>query len=208
MSITRICHQVKDACKEKHGSLKLDFIDANKDIIVSSPGTFKNLSPGIRQTHNIKMEFLSNSESVYRRWRETTEVFRELMGGAEGKCIQVCGGTGIGKSTFVTEIGRMCVERGMFERGVYVLEGREIERRHKSDIETYIKSQSEKGKMFNWSLFKKDIKKMAGQLLIIIDDYSLIKPKSNTNKLQYFMNSLLQNKVNLILVTHDTYNLR
>ena len=89
-----------------------------------------------------------------------------------------------------------------------MLDGKEIERKHKSDIETYIKSQAEKGKMFNLSLFRKDVKKMASQLLIIIDDYSLIKPKSNTNKLQNFMNMLVQNKVNLVMVTHDNFNLR
>ena len=123
-SLTRICERVTDACKEKHSSIKVSSYDAQKDIIVSSAGTFKNLSPGIRQTHNIKMEFDSNSESIYRRWRETTEVFKELSRTGDGKCVQVCGGFGVGRSCFVTEIGRMCVERGMFENGVYILEGK------------------------------------------------------------------------------------
>ena len=89
-----------------------------------------------------------------------------------------------------------------------MLKGIDIQRYHKSDIETYIKSQSEKGKMFNMSGFRKDIKKIGSHLLMIIDDYNLIKPKSNTNKLQNFMNLLVENKVNLILVTHNNFNLR
>lgn len=44
------------------------------------------------------------------------------------------GSNGSGKTTFLQEIGRMCVERGFFESGVYIMDGKDIEEKHQSDF--------------------------------------------------------------------------
>ena len=46
-----------------------------------SKGTFKDVSPGFRKTHNIDLEFEIRHNStpvVYRKWKEINEVFQEF----------------------------------------------------------------------------------------------------------------------------------
>jgi len=39
-------------------------------------GTYKDLSPGYRKTHNIDMQFKSLSHGIYRKWKEINIIFK------------------------------------------------------------------------------------------------------------------------------------
>jgi ABC-type cobalamin/Fe3+-siderophores transport system ATPase subunit len=132
------------------------------------------------------------------------EVFKELTGAKSPKYIHVCGGNGVGKTTFIQEIGRMCVERGLFENGVYIMDGKEIEEKHQSDFEAYIYKKSETGTIFNLQAFNKYGNE---NFLLIIDDFHLIRPRSN-GRYNIFLNRLLEKKVNIILATYESFNVK
>lgn len=58
--------------------------------------------------------------------------------------------------------------------------------------------------MFNLQSFNKYAD---SNFLIMIDDFHLIKPRSN-GRYNMFLNKLIDKKVNVIFVTHESYNLR
>ena len=98
----------------------------------------------------------------------------------------------------------MCIERGLFEGGVYIIEGKRVSENFQSDFEAYISKMSESEGMFTLPSFNKYAD---SNFLLIIDDFHTIRPKSN-GRYNLFMTKLLQKKVSIIFVTHETYNLR
>lgn len=97
-----------------------------KDILNNKIGTYRDLSPGYRKTHNIDMHF--KSHGVYRKWKEINIIFKEIHHNSnEAKYFNVCGQAGAGKTVFIEELARMFVERGMFEAGVYIIKGKEVQ---------------------------------------------------------------------------------
>lgn len=86
-----------------------------------------DLSPGFRKANNIDVQFKNTQIScVYRKWKEITEVFKEFNSKRETKYIQICGGNGIGKTTFIQELGRICIQRGLFQSGIYIVNGKDV----------------------------------------------------------------------------------
>ena len=45
------------SCSQLFKEFTVDMRDSSKEIIRMSKGTFKDLSPGFRKTHNIDLEF-------------------------------------------------------------------------------------------------------------------------------------------------------
>ena len=62
----------------------------------------------------------------------------------------------------------------------------------------------EKTGMFNLQSFNKYAD---SNFLLMIDDFHLIKPRSN-GRYSLFLRKLIEKKVNVIFVTHESYNLR
>lgn len=58
--------------------------------------------------------------------------------------------------------------------------------------------------MFNLYSFNKYAN---SNFLLIIDDFHLIKPRSN-GRYNLFLRKLIQKKVNVVFVTHENFNLR
>lgn len=66
--------------KQNFQNFKIELRESSKDIIKMVKGSFKDLSPSFRKTHNIDYELKGNGSScIYRKWREINEVFKEFM---------------------------------------------------------------------------------------------------------------------------------
>lgn len=73
-----------------------------KDILNNKMGTYKDLSPGYRKTHNIDMQFKSLSHGIYRKWKEINIIFKQIHKNiGEAKYFNVCGQAGAGKTVFI-----------------------------------------------------------------------------------------------------------
>jgi hypothetical protein len=206
-NINCIYEDLSNSCYHILKEFEIKMRECSKEIIKMSKGSFKDLSPGFRKAHNIDLEFEIKNSSVpcvYRKWKEINELFKEFSSKKETKFVQVCGGNGVGKTTFIQEVGRMCIERGLFENGVYIIEGKKVEENFHSDFEAYITKMAESSSMFTLASFNKYAD---SNFLLIIDDFHMIRPRSN-GRYDLFMTKLLHKKANVILVTHETHSLR
>ena len=99
--------------------------------------------------------------------RSDTTHRRYLTGTERAVKILIGGSFGVGKTTFLEEVGRMFVERGMFESGVYIMSGKEVEEKYQSDFEAYIMKNAETGNIFNLQSFNKYAN---SKFMLMIDD--------------------------------------
>ena len=63
--------------------------------------------------------------------------------------INVFGEIGSGKSSFVEEIARILVERERFVSGVYIIDGKVLEKKYQGQFQAYFAKESESGKIMN-----------------------------------------------------------
>jgi hypothetical protein len=70
----------------------------------------------------------------------------------------------------------------MFENGVYIIDGQKVEELD-GDFESFFKKYSSIGKILNYEAF---MKYGDSKFMLIIDDFNLIKPRSN-GRFKFFM---------------------
>lgn len=89
------------------------------------------------------------------------------------------------------------MEREFYDFGVFLFEGKKIEKNFNGDFEAYIKASSSNGKM----PVLEDFDRLLGDnTILIIDDFHIIKPRVNA-RMKIFLDKILAKKVNLVLVS-------
>jgi predicted NACHT family NTPase len=100
-SIKEIYLELRSQFTDELKQIRVDFYETGQEIIRIVKGSFKDLSPGFRKSHNIDFELRNSSHAVFRKWKEVNEVFKEFASVKIPKYIHIVGGNGVGKSTFI-----------------------------------------------------------------------------------------------------------
>lgn len=77
-----------------------------------------------------------------------------------------------------------------------------MEKKYQGEFENYFTKESEIGKFMTLE----DFEEIGNEnLMLIIDDFHMIKPRSN-GRFNLFLQKIVDKKVNLIIVTNNQYN--
>jgi hypothetical protein len=171
----------------KHRNLELLF----------EPGQYHDISSYNPQLHNIG----EAHPRLVGRQSATMELITHLQrsGLTNQAClVNIYGPKHSGKTAFVQQCARLLLERGNYTSGIYLLSGTEIDTAYQGDIDEYIEQHSKE-------LFKADYLSNIGpdseQVLIILDDYHLLKDRSKS--LAKFLTTLDEVGVNLIVTSRE-----